>query len=128
METKPTLETILERLNAVEANVLGRVDALTAQVNVLTAQVNVLTEQVNGLKERVNQLTLRVDNLELRVGRLEEQVAAGFEAVRGELKLMNRRLMILAKTSLDHEARLGELEELAEAVSSASNGKKGETM
>ncbi|MFQ3589119.1 MAG: hypothetical protein SNJ67_02265 [Chloracidobacterium sp.] len=186
METKPTLETILDRLNAIEAQVItrmdnvsdhltqltkqvqgleaqvmqlagridrletqstqlvGRIDGLEAQVTQLAgridrletqstqlvgridgleAQVTQLVGRIESLETQVAQFAGRMDGLDARVGRLEEQVIAGFDVVRSELKLMNRKLTVLAKTSLDHEARLDQLEDLTEAALSASNGK-----
>jgi hypothetical protein len=66
METKPTIETVMEYLKAMDGRIIG------------------MEARMNG-----------------RFDRIEEQ-----------LKLLSRKLDILNKANLDHEARIEELEEV----------------
>jgi hypothetical protein len=43
---------------------------------------------------------------------MDARITAGFQEIKGELKILNRKLDILSKSNLDHEARIAELEEL----------------
>ena len=75
-DTKPTIETVLERLNALEQTLATRFEqALTIHVDELTTRIDKLQEQINirfdriasEVKETHSELyTLRADFTELR--------------------------------------------------------------
>lgn len=102
-DTKPTIETVLERINALGAQLNARVDSLEEQLN---ARVDNLSEQLNA---RVDGLA---EQLNARVDRLEEQLDIRLDRIESEVKLTHSEVYALRadfkelKSDLKvHEAR-----------------------
>jgi len=68
LSTKPTIETILERINAFDAKFDSRIDQLESRVD-----------------SRIDQLESRFDRLDNRVDQLESQITDRFEQVYTEI-------------------------------------------
>ena len=82
--TKPTIETVLERMVAMEGRLTDRMDGLTERMDGLTGHVNALEERLNtrldrmeslGNMTRSEMLDLRIDFRDVR-SRLKEHLPA----------------------------------------------------
>jgi hypothetical protein len=51
-----------------------------------------------------------------RLAAMDARMTSGFQEVKAELKILNRKLDILSKSNLDHAARIAELEELTQEL------------
>jgi hypothetical protein len=79
MNTKPTIETVLERINALSEHVDVRINSLDERINLLSVQVdvrsNMLDERINALSEhidtRFNLSDTRMESIESRLDRLQ---------------------------------------------------------
>ena len=60
--TKPTIETVLERMAGMEGRLNGRMDAMEGCVN----------QRMDAMEERLSQ---RMDGIEVRMGGLEERLS-----------------------------------------------------
>src|SRR5215468_3534623 len=73
--TRPTIETVLERISTMEGRLTERIDGVNEQLNGLTDRFDGLTGRVDGLSERVDKLTGRFDaweeDLNIRLDRIE---------------------------------------------------------
>ena len=61
--TKPTIETVLERMVAMEGRLTDRMDGLTERMGGLTERMDGLTGHVNALEERLNTRLDRIESL-----------------------------------------------------------------
>ena len=83
METKPTIETVLERLSAMESRITSRLDALETQVL--------------GFGSRLDAL--------------EAQVTEGFQKVNKALEHMKHKVEIMTQDVMDMRASLRALDQ-----------------
>ncbi len=82
METEPTIETVLERLSAMESRIISRFDALEA----------------------------RVSGVESRLDTLEAQMTEGFQKVNDGLEIMKYKLEIMTQDIMDVRAAMRKLD------------------
>ncbi len=73
METKPTIETVLERLSAMESQIMGCFHALKAQVE---AHLGALETQASSLRALPDILVMQVNILEMQVSGFLEYLYA----------------------------------------------------
>lgn len=91
-DTKPTIETVLERINEFGAQLNSRVDRLEEQLN---SRVDRLEEQVNSRVDRLEQqLDIRLDRIESEVKLTHSEVyalRADFKELKNDLKVHEPR-------------------------------------
>jgi len=82
METKPTIETVLERLSAVvsmisdmDSRITNRFDALEARMSGVESRLNALEGRVSRIESRLETLEARVSGVESRLDALEVRVS-----------------------------------------------------
>jgi|AFSR01.1.fsa_nt_gi chromosome segregation ATPase len=82
METKPTIETVLERLSAVvsmisdmDSRITNRFDALEARMSGVESRLNALEGRVSRIESRLEALEARVSGVESRLDALEVRVS-----------------------------------------------------
>ncbi len=97
METKPTIETVLERLSAMESRITNRLDALETQVSEFRARLDTLETQVSGFGARLETL--------------ETQVTEGFQKVNKTLEHMKHKVEIMTQDIMDMRASLRALDQ-----------------
>ena len=132
METKPTIETILERLSAMESRsaaresqIISRLEALETQVSSFGTRLEALETQVSSfggrleaLETQVSSFGGRLETLETQVssfgGRLdalETQVTEGFQKVNKTLEHMKHKVEIMTQDIMDMRASLRALDQ-----------------
>jgi chromosome segregation ATPase len=132
METKPTIETILERLSAMESRsaaresqIISRLEALETQVSSFGTRLEALETQVSSfgtrleaLETQVSSFGTRLETLETQVssfgGRLdalETQVTEGFQRVNKTLEHMKHKVEIMTQDIMDMRASLRALDQ-----------------
>lgn len=85
--TKPTIETVLQKINALGLSLNARVDGLSARVDAMS-------EQVSGMGGQLNELNGKIERLDERVGRVEEQVAGLRSDVETGLRIVGRKIEV----------------------------------
>ncbi len=125
METKPTIETILERLSAMESRITNRLDALETQVSGFGVRLDALETQVSEFRARLDALEMqvsgfgaRLDTLETQVSgfgarldTLETQVTEGFQKVNKTLEHMKHKVEIMTQDVMDMRASVRALDQ-----------------
>jgi chromosome segregation ATPase len=132
METKPTIETVLERLSAMESRsaaresqIISRLEALETQVSSFGTRLEALETQVSSfggrleaLETQVSSFGGRLETLETQVssfgGRLdalETQVTEGFQKVNKTLEHMKHKVEIMTQDIMDMRASLRALDQ-----------------
>src|SRR5262245_60153789 len=73
--TKPTIETVIERINALGDNLQGQLDVLHVNVGSLKSDINSLKSDVGSIKSEVgalrDELQLYRGEMEIRIDRIE---------------------------------------------------------
>ena len=117
METKPTIETVLERLSAMESRsaaresqIISRLEALETQVSGFGARLDALETQVSGFGARLDALEVRVSGVESRLDGLETQLKEGFQKVNDGLEIMKYKLEIMTQDIMDVRAAMRKLD------------------
>jgi chromosome segregation ATPase len=117
METKPTIETVLERLSAMESRsaaresqIISRLEALETQVSGFGARLDALETQVSGFGARLDALEVRVSGVESRLDALETQLKEGFQKVNDGLEIMKYKLEIMTQDIMDVRAAMRKLD------------------
>ena len=117
METKPTIETVLERLSAMESRsaaresqIISRLEALETQVSGFGARLDALETQVSGFGVRLEALEARVSGVESRLDGLETQLKEGFQKVNDGLEIMKYKLEIMTQDIMDVRAAMRKLD------------------
>ncbi|WP_058866551.1 hypothetical protein [Chloracidobacterium thermophilum] len=117
METKPTIETVLERLSAMESRsaaresqIISRLEALETQVSGFGARLDALETQVSGFGARFDALEVRVSGVESRLDALETQLKEGFQKVNDGLEIMKYKLEIMTQDIMDVRAAMRKLD------------------
>jgi predicted RNase H-like nuclease (RuvC/YqgF family) len=92
MKTSPTIETLLERINAI-----------AQQVSSIDARVNSIGQQLIEVRDIV---------VELRDGqeKIKAEMAAGFKQVERKIAILNDTMLSVQSDQRDHENRLEKLE------------------
>jgi len=78
METKPTIETVLERLSAMESRITSRLDALETQVTegfqkvnaelkLMNRKLEIMTQDIMDRRARARDVEHRMDDVENEV-------------------------------------------------------------
>jgi len=104
--TKPTLETLLERINHVGDTVLTAVNQVQGDVNQLQGNINQVQGNVNQLQSNVNQL--RGD-----VNQLRRDTEQGFRRVERKIALLNTDFLAIRGDQEDLLQRIEEIERKA---------------
>lgn len=81
MTTKPTIETVLERISEFDKRSESRSDRIEARFDQLDARFDHLDTRFDNLETRFDNLEARFDRLEARFDRLEAEITARFEQV-----------------------------------------------
>jgi chromosome segregation ATPase len=117
METKPTIETVLERLSAMESRsaaresqIISRLEALETQVSSFGTRLEALETQVSGFGARLDALEVRVSGVESRLDALETQLKEGFQKVNDGLEIMKYKLEIMTQDIMDVRAAMRKLD------------------
>jgi chromosome segregation ATPase len=132
METKPTIETVLERLSAVvsmisdmDSRITNRFDALEARMSGVESRLNALEgrvsriesrlealeARVSGVESRLDALEVRVSGVESRLSALETQVTEGFQKVNKTLEHMKHKVEVMTQDIMDMRASLRGLDQ-----------------
>jgi len=132
METKPTIETVLERLSAVvsmisdmDSRITNRFDALEARmsgvesclnalegrVSRIESRLEALEARVSGVESRLDALEVRVSGVESRLSALETQVTEGFQKVNKTLEHMKHKVEVMTQDIMDMRASLRGLDQ-----------------
>ena len=118
METKPTIETVLERLSAMESRsaaresqIISRLEALEAQVSSLGGRLEALETQVSSFGGRLETLETQVSSFGARLDALETQVTEGFQKVNKTLEHMKHKVEIMTQDIMDMRASLRALDQ-----------------
>ncbi len=111
METKPTIETVLERLSAMESRITNRLDALETQVSGFGVRLDALETQVSGFGARLDALETQVSGFGARLETLETQVTEGFQKVNKTLEHMKHKVEIMTQDIMDMRASLRALDQ-----------------
>ncbi|AEP11436.1 hypothetical protein [Chloracidobacterium thermophilum] len=132
METKPTIETILERLSAMESRSAaresqiisrlealetqvssfgGRLEALETQVSSFGGRLEALETQVSSFGGRLETLETQVSSFGGRLDALETQVTEGFQKVNKTLEHMKHKVEIMTQDIMDMRASLRALDQ-----------------
>ncbi len=106
METKPTIETVLEKLNAIERQFNERIDGLTGRVDGLAGRLDDLTDQFNA--ERQANQAFRIEMLDFKGKTLRElrQLNRSFESIAGENVVLRGRISDVEKRMDDFETEM----------------------
>jgi len=81
MTTKPTIETVLERISEFDKRSESRSDRFEARFDQFEARFDRLEARFDQLEARFDQLEARFDQLEARFDQLEAEMTARFEQV-----------------------------------------------
>ena len=118
METKPTIETILERLSAMESRsaaresqIISRLEALETQVSSFGGRLEALETQVSSFGGRLETLETQVSSFGARLDALETQVTEGFQRVNKTLEHMKHKVEIMTQDIMDMRASLRALDQ-----------------
>jgi uncharacterized coiled-coil protein SlyX len=118
METKPTIETVLERLSAVvsmisdmDSRITNRFDALEARMSGVESRLDALEVRVSGVESRLDALEVRVSGVESRLSALETQVTEGFQKVNKTLEHMKHKVEVMTQDIMDMRASLRGLDQ-----------------
>jgi chromosome segregation ATPase len=118
METKPTIETILERLSAMESRsaaresqIISRLEALETQVSSFGTRLEALETQVSSFGTRLETLETQVSSFGGRLDALETQVTEGFQRVNKTLEHMKHKVEIMTQDIMDMRASLRALDQ-----------------
>jgi len=118
METKPTIETILERLSAMESRsaaresqIISRLEALETQVSSFGGRLEALETQVSSFGGRLETLETQVSSFGGRLDALETQVTEGFQKVNKTLEHMKHKVEIMTQDIMDMRASLRALDQ-----------------
>ena len=103
METKPTIETVLERLSAMESRSAARESQIIGRLEALETQVS-------GFGVRLEALEARVSGVESRLDGLETQLKEGFQKVNDGLEIMKYKLEIMTQDIMDVRAAMRKLD------------------
>ncbi|HLG17285.1 MAG TPA: hypothetical protein VJH03_22750 [Blastocatellia bacterium] len=111
MDTKPTLETLLDRINKLGDELRGEINGLRGEVNGLRGEVNGLGGEVNGLRGEVNGLReeMREEMRELRL-----EMHQGFHK-------LERKLAAHGSLVMDYKTDLDLLEDRVEKLESKAS-------
>jgi chromosome segregation ATPase len=117
METKPTIETVLERLSVIvsmvsdmDSRITNRLDALEARVSGVESRLEAFEAQVSGVESRLEALEARVSGVESRLDALETQLKEGFQKVNDGLEMMKYKLEIMTQDIMDVRAAMRKLD------------------
>jgi len=108
MTTRPTIEAVLERINA-----LGQ-----QLSNQITAQGEQLNKRIDELETR---FTTRIDELETRVGGQIGEIRVSIKDIYAALRDMDRKFEIFNKNLLQVQADYRELRERIENLESKAS-------
>jgi len=118
METKPTIETVLERLSAMESRsaaresqIISRLEALETQVSSFGGRLEALETQVSSFGTRLETLETQVSSFGGRLDALETQVTEGFQRVNKTLEHMKHKVEIMTQDIMDMRASLRALDQ-----------------
>jgi chromosome segregation ATPase len=118
METKPTIETVLERLSAMESRsaaresqIISRLEALETQVSSFGTRLEALETQVSSFGTRLETLETQVSSFGGRLDALETQVTEGFQRVNKTLEHMKHKVEIMTQDIMDMRASLRALDQ-----------------
>ncbi len=132
METKPTIETVLERLSAIvsmvsamDSRITSRLEALEARVSGVESRLEALEVRVSGVESRLEALEVRVSGVESRLDALETQVSGfgarletletqvteGFQKVNKTLEHMKHKVEIMTQDVMDMRASVRALDQ-----------------
>jgi uncharacterized coiled-coil protein SlyX len=118
METKPTIETVLERLSAMESRsaaresqIISRLEALETQVSGFGVRLEALETQVSSFGGRLEALETQVSSFGGRLDALETQVTEGFQKVNKALEHMKHKVEIMTQDVMDMRASLRALDQ-----------------
>jgi len=106
METKPTIETVLERLSAVVSMISDMDSRITNRFDALEARMSGVESRLNALEGRVSRIESRLEALEARVSRIESRL----EALEARVSGVESRLDALEVRVSGVESRLSALE------------------
>jgi len=104
METKPTIETILERLSAMESRSAARESQIISRLEALETQVSSFGGRLETLETQVSSFGARLDAL-------ETQVTEGFQKVNKTLEHMKHKVEIMTQDIMDMRASLRALDQ-----------------
>ncbi len=103
METKPTIETVLERLSVIVSMVSDMDSRITNRLDALEARVS-------RVESRLEALEVRVSGVESRLDALETQLKEGFQKVNDGLEMMKYKLEIMTQDIMDVRAAMRKLD------------------
>ncbi len=103
METKPTIETVLERLSAMESRSAARESQIISRLEALETQVSGFGARLETLETQVSSFGARFDALEVRV-------TGGFQKVNDGLEMMKYKLEIMTQDIMDMRAAMRKLD------------------
>ncbi len=103
METKPTIETVLERLSAMESR-------SSARESQIISRLEALETQVSGFGARLETLETQVSSFGARFDALEVRVTEGFQKVNDGLEIMKYKLEIMTQDIMDMRAAMRKLD------------------
>ncbi len=107
METKPTIETVLERLSAMESRITNRLDKLETDFG---ARLETLETQVSSFGGRLEALETQVSSFGARFDALEVRVTEGSQKVNDGLEMMKYKLEIMTQDIMDMRAAMRKLD------------------
>ncbi len=117
METKPTIETVLERLAAMESRssaresqIISRLEALETQMSSFGVRLEKLETQVSSFGARLETLETQVSGFGARLDALEAKVTEGFQKVNDGLEMMKYKLEIMTQDIMDVRAAMRKLD------------------
>ena len=97
--TNPTIETVLERINALGLSMGERIDNLGVRVD--------------GIGERVDSIGARVERLESEVSQMRQDIKTGFRKVERAITLLNRDFLDIRGDNEELMQRVENLESKA---------------
>lgn len=118
--TKPTIETVLDRINVLGLNLGERIDSIGTRVDSMSARVDSIDRRVDSLGEHLGSLGVRVERLESRGEKIESEISqmrqdikAGFRTVARKIMMLNNDFLEIRSDNEDLLQRVENLESKA---------------
>ncbi len=132
--TKPTIETVLDRINVLGLNLGERIDSIGTRVDSMSTRIDSIDARVSSIDTRVDNISTRVDSLgehlsslgvrverlesrgekiESEISRMRQDVKVGFRTVARKIMLLNNDFLEIRSDNEDLLQRVENLESKA---------------